>query len=232
MIAFVAAYQSASNFLDTTTTDTASVTVAAGDFLVIGGCSGNSAQIMSTPTGGGLTYTFGNSSGVSISTLNSVDLFSASAPAAQTFTMTRTISPNNTTDWGFTVYRFTGVKQAGANVSNSNSTASAPSGNLTTGVANSAIVMIDTDFNNNAGASTYLTGAGSFSETTHISTGPGAIWAGYYLNAGAAGTYTVGMSAPSNQKWAMVALELQPVPAGTAPQSLIVNRALRRSQNY
>ena len=56
-LALAAVYESANHFAAATTPDTVSVTVAANDHLVIMGCSGSSTQVMSLPTGGGLSYT-------------------------------------------------------------------------------------------------------------------------------------------------------------------------------
>lgn len=156
-VTLVASYPSGNRFAAATTPDTATVTVAAGDYLVIMGCSGSSTQVMSLPTGGGLTYTFSNSSGVNLANLNGVDIHYVTITSPQTFTMSRTISPNNSTNWGFVVYRFSGVTAIGASSSDSNPSASLPSSNITTGTVNSAIVMISADFLNVVTAAVYKT---------------------------------------------------------------------------
>jgi hypothetical protein len=46
-------YQSGHAFAATGASDTASVTVATNDYLVILGCRGDSTQIMGAPSGGG-----------------------------------------------------------------------------------------------------------------------------------------------------------------------------------
>jgi hypothetical protein len=210
-IALAAVYESANHFAAATTPDTASVTVAANDHLVIMGCSGSSTQIMSLPTGGGLSYTFKTSSGVNLPNLNSVDLHYVKVTAPQTFTMSRTISPNNATNWGFTVYRFTGVNNTGAASSDSNPSASLPSSNITTGTANAGIVMINTDFLTVFTIPVYKTAtAGAFSEQTHVeNTGLGTVFGGWYPDAGTPGLKTVGLDVPTNQQWSLVSLELQ-----------------------
>lgn len=209
-IAFVTSYDT--GWVATGSPKTVSVTVAAGDFLAVLAGSGASNQIHATPTGGSLAYSFRSSSGVNLANLNSVVVFTAPAPAAQSFTLSMAISPS-TAAWGFIVLQFSGVAGTGGTTSDSNPVASAPSSVLTATAKDSAVAMIDTDWNTNVVADVYrTTDAGTFTNVLKISNGSyGAAWAGYYLNAGAAGAKTIGMSAPNNQKWSMVSVELQPV---------------------
>jgi hypothetical protein len=205
---------SANAFAGATTPDTASISVVTGDYLVVMGCSGSSTQDMSAPSGGGLTYTFGNSAGVNLANLNGVDLYYTAITTPQTFTVSRTISPNNSTSWGFILFRFSGVTAIGANATGGNATASLPSVSITTGAVNSAIVMINTDYLEVLTAPTYLTAtAGTFVEQNHTeNTGVGTVFAGWYPNAGTAGVKTIGLTVPTNQQWSLVALELQGPP--------------------
>lgn len=227
-ITYVTSYVSGNNFTGSTAPDTASVTCAAGDYLAVVGSSGNSSQIIQTPSGGGLTYTFGNSAGVNTSNVNANFIWVAACPTAQTFTLSSTISPITSGAWGFNVFRFTGVSGMGHTLSANNPSSSAPSGSLTTIGVNSAIVMVINDFNNNAGASpTYLY---PFTQEYYSPSGCGSLWMGAYMNTGPIATYVIGQSSPSNQQWALTAVELLCAPL--APPSLISNKALRRSQNY
>jgi hypothetical protein len=230
VITFIAAYESTHNFFSTGASDTASVTCGAGDWLLILAGSGNTAQIVSTPSGGGLTYNFANSSGVNLANMNAVYGFTAYCPTAQTFTMTCTISPNNGGGWGFIAYRFAGVSGMGNTLSASSPTSNPPTGSITTTKINSLIGMIITDFTNSATTTpTYVTGAGAYTQQLYVGSGVGTLWVGYYLNAGPATSYTVGISSPSCQ-FAMIAVELLCAPP--PPPSLVVNKALSRSMNY
>jgi hypothetical protein len=218
-ITLAGVYQSANAFAAPATPDTATVTTVTNDYLVIMGCSGSSTQVMSLPTGGGLTYTFSNSSGVNPANLNSVDLHYVKITSPQTFTMSRTISPNNSTNWGFVVYRFSGVTAIGAASTASNPTASLPSSNITTGAVNSAIVMINTDYLEVLTAPVYKTAsAGTFVEQNHAeNTGLGTVFAGWYPDSGATGLKTIGLDVPTNEQWSLVSLELQGPPQPTPP---------------
>lgn len=189
---------------------------------------------MANPSGGGLTYNFVTSSGVNLANLNSVDLFWAHSVSSQTFTMSRSISPNNSVFWGFSVYRFTGVNATGASSSDSNPTASLPSSNITTGAANAGIVVINTDYLTVLTIPQYKAAtAGAFVELTHVeNSGLGTVFGGYYPDAQAAGLKTVGLDVPTGQQWSLVSLELQRIASVAAPKPLTVNKALRRSTLY
>jgi len=206
VVSLVASY--ATTFLSPTPTQTVSPTVVAGDYLVIIATQVDNSQVMGTPSGGGLTYTLQESvSGINFN--NGVYMWTAPVGTGSSFTCSLTSA--GSVDWGFAVYRFSGVTSLGGKNKGNNTTSSAPSISVTTTGTNSAVVLVFADFDGSATAATYLTsGVGSFSEQTHVvDTSVGTTWGGWYPNVGAAGAKTVGMSAP-NQRWAMAAIELVP----------------------
>jgi hypothetical protein len=199
----------ASGFTTSTTPKTLSITVTAGDVLLITQVSGDpNNQVWATPTGGGLTYIPLQSQ----SPNGQLQVWSATAGTSQTFTMTAAVTANPfNTQWGFFVYQFTGVSAVGASATAMNNSV-APSIGLTTTVSHSAIFMVDVDANVSTSAATYLTGPGTFTELTHVTTvGGGAftVWGGWYPDSGTAGAKTAGMSAPT-QTYGIIVVELQP----------------------
>jgi hypothetical protein len=236
-ISFISEVRDSGNFNSTGTTKTVPVTVNNGDCLVVLACTGDSFQGFGTPSGGGLSYTFRNSSGVNLSNLNGISFWTTFATSTTSFTLSLSISPNNSTVWGVSVLRFSGVTGIGATSSDSNSSnTTAPLSNFTTQQDYSVIVLGNTDWNFNSGARTYRTAAGTFTETnSYANSNLGTLDYGYYANAGVAGTYSIGLTAPSPQRWAMIGVELKgapPVPP-PPPQSFMVPRtALMRAAIY
>jgi hypothetical protein len=213
----------------TTSPKTISVTVDINDTIVVLGESFVATNTLGTPTGGGLVYTLRQSI-VAVASQNNVYMWTAPSASSQTFTMSITMAgvANN---WGYTVLRFSNITSVGAS-NKGTGTGSAPSINLTTTSANSIVVGGDSDFNASATAATYLTGAGTATETLHdTSGGGGTFWAWYHASAGSIATKAIGMSAPT-QNWATVAVELIPLITTLTPPSLIVNKALRRAGMY
>jgi len=94
---------------------------------------------------------------------------------------------------------------------------SAPSLNITTTQANSAIVMAVGDWNAVDGASPTWRQVNSsdptsvtyFRDAAHYT-----VYIAYYADAGAVGTKTVGMSAPGGQRYSIIALEIKGTAGG------------------
>lgn len=195
-------------------TQTASVTVATGDVLLLWAGTGSGTSLPATPTGGGLTWTtIADPNTARSSSSTNLLLFSATAASSQTFTCS--VTSTGTTAWTWQALRFSGVT-VGTAVSTAIS-ATAPSQAITTTTANSAVLLAVDDWNAVSGASrTYNTAtAGAFTETFYGQAGTTlTAYAGYYASAGAAGSKTIGLTAPTGQKSAIVAVEL--VPSGGA----------------
>lgn len=213
-ISFISEARDSGNFNSTGATKTVSVTANSGDCLVVLACTGDSTQDFGTPSGGGLTYTSRTSAGVNLTNLNGIQFWTAFATSTGSFTLSLSISPNNSTAWGVSVLRFSGVTGIGANSSDSNSSnTTTPLTSFTTTADDSVIVAGSTDWNFNGGARTYRTAAGSFTETnSYANAGIGTLDYGYYADAGVAGTYAIGLTAPTPQRWALIGVELVGAP--------------------
>lgn len=131
------------------------------------------------------------------------------APANETITVSFSIS---VADWfGGNVVRFSGSSGVGAsNVAIGAS--GSPSVSLTTTQANSAIVVICSDWNAVSGTQTFTNNFGG--TPTALTDYPGdtskyGVALAYFPDAGAIGSKTVGMSAPAGQKWSIIAIEVK-----------------------
>lgn len=231
--AFVAAY-SGSNPPGTLTTQTVSVTCAAGDTLVAYGATDGRLVTLGTPTGGtGITWTL-QSSVVGVTSHANCYMWSAQPATGQTFTFSLTESGGSGDDWSFFVLRFSGSSGLGA-VANTNSTTSgAPTLNITTTQADSVIVVGNVDFVPVNGASrTWLTNAGAFTEEYYGLSANMGMYGGFHADSGAVNTYAVGLSAPTGQVYSLVAVEVLPVPVAAAqPIRLPFRAAIQRASSF
>jgi hypothetical protein len=200
---YVAHYASAWN--TTTSPKTCSVTVAAGDTLVVYAITSDAAATVGTPTGGGLTYTAQQT--IAVSSYAWLSIWTASAGSAQTFTLTATRS-GSAFNFGIGVHRYSNVASIGASAKTNAS--GAPSLSLTTTAANSAISGASGDWNPVDGAArTWRTANVAATETDYAYvSGQYTIYAAVWTDAGAAGAKTVGLSAPTGQKYSIAAVEL------------------------
>jgi hypothetical protein len=194
-----------------TSPQTGSVTVGVGDQLVVVAGSEDAANTISTPTGGGLTYTLRQS--VVVASNSTAYGWTAPSASAQTFTLSATKALAGF--WGWDALRFSGSDGIGAS-SKTNSTG-APSLSITTTQANSAIVVVVTDWNATDGASRVWrtvngiapTAGNGFERMYFRNTTNYAAYVAYYPDAGAAGAKTVGLSAPTTTpKYSIVAIEV------------------------
>lgn len=96
----------------------------------------------------------------------------------------------------------------GVGASSKTNGSGAPTLNLTTTRADSMIVVANADFAVGTGARTWRTGAGALTETTFANAVNMVVYGGYHVNAGAVGTYAVGLSAPAGQTYSIVAVEV------------------------
>lgn len=131
--------------------------------------------------------------------------------ATQNETITVTTTSSGAIYFGSNVVRFSG--SAGVGASNiATGTSGNPSVSLTTTQANSAIVVIVSDWNAVSGTQTFTN---NFSGTpTNLTDYPGdlthyGVAIAYFPDAGAVGSKTVGMSAPTGQKWTITAIEVK-----------------------
>lgn len=217
-IALAASYGDVWN--TSTTPKTASVTVAAGDCLIVTCLGRSAAHAMTTPTGGALTYALRNQANAA----GSPTLFQWSTfPAgAQTFTLSCG-DPSGFT-WGFIALRFTGVASIGAKTARNDGSVGLDTTTITTTADHSAIVLAVNDSSANGAATYSTTDAGTF---TQVSTNSAqANYVGYYQDSGLIATKTVGITTPTGATNAVGAIELVPtVVAATVKQLIIKSRA-------
>lgn len=225
---FVTDYEA--TWSSTASPQTSSVTTAIGDVLVaFATCF--TTETISTPTGGtSLTWALQRSI-VNVASRNTLYAWTATATTAETFTFSLARA-GGTKEWGFTVERWSASTGIGATAI-INAASSAPSLAITTQADHSAVVVFDADWNAADGASrVWRTGAGTFTEETYnfLST-KYTVYGGFHADGGLAGAKTVGLTTP-NQTYSIAAVEVLPAAPAIAPQSLIVNKALRRSTCY
>lgn len=188
----------------TTPKETEELTVQAGDRLVAFGIS--EANSVAVAISGGLTWTqqkkFNTANNVFLS------LWTATAGEAKSFKVKFTREGGTTQHYGGAVQVWRKASGFGV-IAGSTNTEGAPSLAMTTERSGSAIAMCVGDWNAKTGAATYRAGAGAFTEKNHIEdSGFYTIYGGFYAEAGAKGEYTVGMTAPSGQKYTIAAIEV------------------------
>jgi hypothetical protein len=204
------------------TSKTINVTVQTGDVLIVAAQAENfdaDTSVSITVSGGGLTWTSAQT--VAVNSYGYVRLYYATATSNATFditlTATGTVYSGYTVYWGGSVKIFRGSDGVGAS-SKTNVSSGAPTLNITTTQANSAICVFNNDWNAVDGASrTWRTGAGSLTETTYFRDAARySVYSGYHADAGSTGTKAVGLSAPSGQKYSIVAVEVKGSAGGGA----------------
>lgn len=209
-IGYVTKYET--SLTATTSPKTVSVTVATDDWIVVSAVATEPSIRLSDPSGGGLVYTARESI---FGITGRPELWQWTAPSlsAQTFTcsMSRTAGVTGW-GWGFSVQRFTGVGGVGTTVKG-NAADTAPSVNITTTAANSAIVMAVADDEGPVVTSVYRTNAGAYTEITAVrdTFNTNTVWFGHHINAGPVNTYAIGMTTPTAPDYGLVAVELVPV---------------------
>jgi hypothetical protein len=226
MPTFVAEYGDTWN--NATSPKSASVTVANGDALVVIAITEDESRSLGTPTGGGLTYTLQEE--VNVTDYTHVYVWTALSASSQSFTLDVAHASGDNTMWyGLIVLRFSSVSSIGA-AEKTNVSSGAPSLSITTTSANSSLVIASGDWNATDGtARTWRSVNGSAAtETTYFRDASHyTVYTGYHSDAGSTGAKTVGLSAPSGQKYAIAAVELVGGSSGTtcSPTSITSGEA-------
>lgn len=205
-----------------TTTDaskTATVSgLRSGDVLVAYGLTETQSGSI-TISGGGLTWT--QRQHVNASSYARAYAWTATASASGNLTVTFTAGGTSGKAYGGGVVAYRNSGGIGASAK-TNVSSGAPSLSLTTTQADSAVVVASADWNAVDGASrTWRTGAGTATELTYARNSCCyTAYAARHVNAGSAGAKTVGLSAPSGQKYSIVAVEVK---GTTAPPTTQCN---------
>jgi hypothetical protein len=195
---------------------TASFAVESGDILVACAVSENHLPPPFSVSNSGTGLTWTKQQEVDVTDYTGVA--QATAAAGATTSLTVSVSKNaGTSDWfGQNTLTFRDADGVGASAK-TNVASGAPSLNLTTTQDNSAIVVAVGDWNAGDGsARTWRTvnsitpSAGNGLELTYFrDTVRYTLYLAYYPDAGSAGSKTVGLSAPSGQKYSIVAVEIK-----------------------
>ncbi|MGE0022120.1 MAG: hypothetical protein AB7S70_00625 [Hyphomicrobium sp.] len=205
----------------TTPKTTASFDVLAGDVLVAyafkeDDTDGSSPITISDNTGGALTWTSRQEIDASNGTYCYVRVWTTVVDSNRS--MTVSFARNTQAKFfGGCVQTWRGSSGAGTSAKNMPTTTNgAPTLDLTTTQANSAIAVAVADWNASDGASrTWRSGAGAITpggagETTYFRDADHyTLFAGYHADAGAIGTYAVGLTQPNAQRWSIAAVEVK-----------------------
>ena len=201
---FVAEYESVWN--TSTTPKTVSVTAAVDDRLVCFGIveSGVDAT-MAAPTGlTGVTWTLVQS--IAISNYCGVYCWTGSATQALSAVTASMARSGAALKWGFTILRWSGSDGFGASAK-TNVASGAPSLALTTTGANSAVATANADWNATDG--TTRTWRNGETEQTYMRDSAAyTTYVGCWGDSGAAGSKTLGLSAPTGQKYSIIGVEV------------------------
>lgn len=210
---------------------TASFNVLANDVLCASGITSDQVKTI-TITGGSLTWTLRQE--VNVAGYCRVLMWTAIVDADKSMTVTFTESGGAAQRMGGNVFTFRASDGVGA--SSKTNASGDPTLSLTTTQADSAIVVASGDWNAVDGTSrTWWTGAGTLTEQTYFrDSAEYAVYVGYHANAGAIGSYNVGLDAPGGQKYSIAAVEIKGVAsAAVVPyQAPVILQAVRRSSFY
>lgn len=192
------------------TQTTAALNVEPGDLLIcFAATSSESTQIGGPPTNSGAPLTWTLLQSFTTAGYTSVHAWAATADDARALTVTLNRS-GGSSNWGMTVHQWRGAL-LGNSVQGSAASA-APSLPITTTAATSGISYFSGDWAAKTGTATFRT-INSAAGTVDLSAGGGSkFYAAHWLNVGAAGSKTTGMTAPTAQKWAGIAVEIKDNP--------------------
>lgn len=190
---------------------TIAVTVATDDILVVLGGTEDTGYTLGTPAGGGLTYT--SLATVSAGGFTNAYGWWARATSGASFNITVDGSGSSVFQ-GVTVLRYSGASGIGAVASTTGT--GAPSLAITTEGDKSAIAMHAGDWNAVSGASrTYRTANSTLPTERAYGTDPSraTMYVATYADAGVPGAETVGLTAPTGQKYSIIAVEVLGTPS-------------------
>ena len=196
----------------TGSTSTKSISVQTGDIIVAWAADEQAAGTLKIAIeGGGLTWTerkVGKGAGTSYNVM-----WTATATSTTTVEVKFTVSGagefGGIGHWGYNIFVWRGSAGVGA-VEMVEKGSGGPLVSITTTAKNSALVMGNADFKAKEGARTYRTAsAGTFTEQTFATgTSQYTVDGGYYANAGTAGVKEVGLTAPGEETYTTIVVEI------------------------
>ena len=208
---FVAQYPSTWVSGSTTKTAMNAVSINANDVVIFGSCQENNLYTLGENENGAGSFTLQQDIGIELFAYSPIRLLTYISPSSESLTVNVTNSSTGQ-HYGGNAVRFSGSDGVGASASSSGSSGY-PSVNLTTTQANSAIFVIVGDWNAISGTQTFSSSGGAGSPTD-LTSYPGdsstyGVHVAYYADAGAVGTKTISMTAPTNMKWTIAAVEVK-----------------------
>ncbi len=196
------------------TLTSAAFTPSAGDVIVVKATTWDTATTMSTPTGGGLTYTQrkvaapGGFNGY-------VSIWTAVATGSEG-SMTVASTPSGTCQHMLVVERWSGAQLAGTPASNSTVNGSgAPSANITTTAADSIVTWASVDLASQDPASRAYRLSATEDGLLDAHVGTNSVHYAAYAAVATASTVAMGMTAPSSQTWVLAGIEVQASAGGS-----------------
>ena len=190
------------------------ITVQPNDVVVVLAAKENAATKLtaSNTGGGGMSFTEQvYQPGTTDANRAEAIVWTAIADGNKTINITVSLS-SGTAQYGFNVQVWRNGAVGITFSNNSGTNGAAPTATATTQAANSAIPMIVADWAAQDGSSrTYDQGtAGSFIETDYTLSGRAyTIYAGYYINPGAAASETIGILTPNTQRYVLAGVEIK-----------------------
>lgn len=210
---------------DASTLSTPTFTPSAGEVIVVKAATWDSGTPSGTPSGGSLTYNryaTGQPGG-----FNCYCTIFAATVASSPGSMSVTLSaPAATCYHSMVVERWSNAQLAATPATNSTINGSgAPSATITTTAANSILTWVDGDDHSSS-----PTGRAYVSSATEDGLADGtsqtsSVHYYAYQTATTAGSQTIGMSAPNNQTWVMVGIEVKDAPSGSTPGAVWLFKA-------
>jgi hypothetical protein len=201
---------------DSSTLSTPAFTPSSGEIIVVKAATWDTGTPSGTPSGGSLTYTQ-QATAAPGGFAGYCTIFTApvtGSPGSMTVTLS---APAGSCYHSMVVERWAGAAIAGTPASNAtiHGGSGTPSVTITTTAANSIVTWANVEVNSrDPGTRAYLSGAtedgladghASFSSVHYYA----------YQTAASAGSQTIGMSAPANQNWTIIGIEV--LAAGPPP---------------
>lgn len=208
-------YTATSTFTTTTTPKTVSVAVLVGDIIVVGGVSEAADANLSTPSDTVNTYTAQETVDSGGTNESIAMAWTSTATTATTLTISGART-GGAREYGFGVWVWRSAS-IGTHASNgpNGGTSGGPSQAITTGAASSGLCMAIDDWNAADGTTRTwrsVNGSAATEDSYQRDSAAHTIYLGHHLDAGVAGSKTVGVSAPSTQKYSMVVVEILGIP--------------------
>lgn len=226
------------NYIETSwSTNTSPKTTGSFDVLtndvlvVVGKINYNfdwATAILNTPSGGSLTYNLQKSYNVENADSPPVYIWTATVDSNKSMTVSITRSGTGSMPFGFSVFVFRNAT-IGASAITGGGAAGSPTLNITTTQSNSAIVVINSDFNSITSTVTWRTNAGALTQKTSYqdtSNYENCTYVGYHADSGSINTYAVGLTSPSGQLYTLGAIEIKeaaPASASSIPPNILSN---------